>query len=123
MKKILIIDDELKLRETLSDFFSLLNYVVLEAKNGIEGLEKAKENIPHLIICDVNMPFLNGYEFLAEHQKSNFSNIPVILLSAKTESENQRKGIELGAKAYVTKPFAIKELKKIVDFCLNPLSK
>ena len=71
MAKILIIDDEIKLRETIAELFSFINYQVFEAQDGSEGLEKVQEHKPDLIICDVMMPKLDGYGFLERHQKSN----------------------------------------------------
>nr|WP_315186148.1 response regulator [uncultured Flavobacterium sp.] len=119
MSKILIIDDEIKLRETIAELFSLINYQVFEAQDGSEGLEKVQEHKPDLIICDVMMPKLDGYGFLEEHQKSNHSNIPVLLLSAKIEEIDEKTGFSLGAKGYLRKPFVFKELKEIVDFHLR----
>lgn len=119
MQKLLIIDDEVKLRETVSEIFTLFGFQVFEAKDGLEGLEKIKENEPNIILCDVNMPILDGYQFLEKHKKSDYSNIPVLLLSAKIENSDIEKGIQLGAESYITKPFVFKELKKIVDFYLN----
>lgn len=119
MQKLLIIDDEVKLRETISEIFTLFGFQVFEAKDGLDGLQKVKENQPHIILCDVNMPILDGYSFLETHNKSEFSNIPVLLISAKIEAADKEKGINLGAKSYITKPFVFKELKQIVDFHLK----
>jgi DNA-binding response OmpR family regulator len=119
MAKILIIDDEIKLRETIAELFSFINYQVFEAQDGSEGLEKVKEHKPDLIICDVMMPKLDGYGFLERHQKSNHSKIPVLLLSAKIEEIDEKIGFSMGAKGYLRKPFAFKELKEIVDFHLR----
>ena len=116
MSKILIIDDEIKLRETIAELFSLINYQVFEAQDGSEGLEKVKEHKPDLIICDVMMPKLDGYGFLEQHQKSKYSEIPVLLLSAKIEEIDEKTGFSMGAKGYLRKPFTFKELKEIVDF-------
>jgi DNA-binding response OmpR family regulator len=119
MAKILIIDDEIKLRETIAELFSFINYQVFEAQDGSEGLEKVQEHKPDLIICDVMMPKLDGYGFLEQHQKSNYSKIPVLLLSAKIEEIDEKTGYSLGAKGYLRKPFVFKELKEIVDFHLK----
>lgn len=115
MKKIVIIDDEDSLRETISELLMVSGYTVFEAHNGKEGLEKVQETEPNLIICDVMMPVLDGYGFLEKHSKSAFSHIPVLLLTAKVEVTDKEKGINLGAKAYIKKPFVFSELKELVD--------
>lgn len=119
MTKILIIEDEIKLRETVSELLSLAGYDVTEANNGIEGLEKVNQVIPDLIICDVMMPKLDGYGFIQELQKTNHANIPVIFLTAKTESIDLERGMALGAKSYILKPFSFKELKLILEHHLR----
>jgi two-component system, chemotaxis family, chemotaxis protein CheY len=119
MQRLLIIDDETQLRETISEIFTIFGFQVFEAKNGNEGLIKVKEKEPNIILCDVNMPLLDGYGFLKKHQKSDYSDIPVLLLSAKIEPADIEKGLSLGAKTYITKPFVFKELKKTVDFYLS----
>lgn len=119
MTKILIIEDEIKLRETLSELLALAGYEVLEANDGIEGLKKANQANPDLIICDVMMPKLDGYGFIEQLNKTNQSNIPVIFLTAKTESTDLERGIALGAKSYILKPFSFKELKIIIEHHLR----
>ena len=115
MKKIVIIDDEIKLREALVELFSFIGYEIFEAQDGIEGLEKIALHQPDLILCDVMMPKLDGYGFLRIHLTSKHSSIPVILLTAKTEDNDELIGKQLGAKEYIKKPFSFQELKKIVE--------
>lgn len=119
MAKILIIDDEVSLRETVRELLTYLGYDVLEAQNGMEGLEKVKQFIPDLIICDVMMPVLDGYEFMKQHQISDYSYIPVILLTAKVALKDQKIGLALGSKGYLKKPFVLKELKQLLDALLE----
>lgn len=119
MIKILIIEDEIKLRETVNEMLSLAGYHVTEAKDGLDGLEKVKQTNPDLIICDVMMPKLDGYGFIEQLIKTNYSEIPVLFLTAKTESTDLEQGINLGAKAYVFKPFSFQELKKTIEHHLN----
>lgn len=119
MIKILIIEDEIKLRETVSELLSLAGYQVTEAKDGLDGLEKVKQTNPDLIICDVMMPKLDGYGFMEQLKKTNYSDIPVLFLTAKTELIDLERGIALGAKAYVLKPFSFKELKLIIEHHLR----
>ena len=108
--KLLIIEDDDEVRDfifnQLSDYFS-----VLTAKDGIEGLEKAVQEQPNLIVCDVMMPGIDGFE-VTRRLKNDFltSYIPVILLTAHSSEEHRLEGIQAGADAYITKPFSIKYL-------------
>ena len=115
MAKILIIDDELRLRETICELLSYAGYDVLDAQDGMDGLEKVQQFIPDLILCDIMMPVLDGYGFMEKHKISDYSNIPVILLTARIELKDQKKGDALGIKAYLKKPFIFKELKSIIE--------
>lgn len=115
MKTILIIDDEVKLRETIVEMFSFIGYNIIEAQDGVEGLEKVKSEIPDLILCDVMMPKLDGYGFLKNHSNSAFSHIPVLLLTAKTEEKDKQIGFKNGAKGYIKKSFSFHELRKLVE--------
>ncbi|MFH6970564.1 response regulator transcription factor [Flavobacterium petrolei] len=115
MAKILIIDDELRLRETICELLSYAGYDVLDAQDGMDGLEKVQQFIPDLILCDIMMPVLDGYGFMEKHKISDYSNIPVILLTARIELKDQEKGDALGIKGYLKKPFVFKELKNIIE--------
>jgi signal transduction histidine kinase/AraC-like DNA-binding protein len=108
--KLLVIEDDDEVREfifnQLNDYFS-----VFTAKDGLEGLEKAMQGQPNLIVCDVMMPNMNGFEFTCR-LKQDFltSHIPIILLTAHSSEEHQLEGIQAGADAYITKPFSTKYL-------------
>lgn len=115
MSKILIIDDEINLRETIAEMLTYLGYEVYLASNGKEGLDKVKQIKPHLILCDIMMPILDGYGFMEHHIKSEYNTIPVLFLSAKVEQKDKEQGIAIGAKDYVTKPFAFKDLQATID--------
>jgi two-component system chemotaxis response regulator CheY len=115
MAKILIIDDELRLRETICELLSYAGYDVLDAQDGMDGLEKVQQFVPDLILCDIMMPVLDGYGFMEKHNVSDFSNIPVIFLTARVELKDQEKGNALGIKGYLKKPFVFKELKNIIE--------
>lgn len=115
MIKILIIEDEIKLRETVSELLSMSGYEVVEAKDGLDGLEKVKQTNPNLIICDVMMPILDGYGFMEQLKQTSHFNIPVLFLTAKTELIDLERGLALGAKAYLLKPFSFQELKRIIE--------
>jgi DNA-binding response OmpR family regulator len=115
MKTVLIIDDEIKLREAIVELFSFIGYQIVEAQDGLDGLDKVQLHTPDLIICDVMMPKLDGYGFLKKHLTSEQSHIPVVLLTAKTEEVDEIIGKDLGAKEYIKKPFSFQELKQIVE--------
>ena len=106
MKKILVIEDNLDIRENIAEILELANYTVYTAENGSEGVETALSIYPDLVVCDIMMPELDGYEVLdIMHHNSNLQNTPFIFLSAKTENSEFRKGIQLGADDYIPKPF------------------
>jgi DNA-binding response OmpR family regulator len=115
MKKIVIIDDEIKLREAIVELFSFIGYQIIEANDGLDGFDKVQLHRPDLIICDVMMPKLDGYGFLKKHLASELASIPVVLLTAKTEELDEIIGKGLGAKEYIKKPFTFQELKRVVE--------
>ena len=116
MKKILLIEDNDDVRENTAEILELSNYKVILAENGKIGIEKALEHSPDLIICDIMMPVLDGYGVLhAVHKNDAIKNTPFIFLTAKTERGDFRKGMELGADDYITKPFTGTELLNAVD--------
>ncbi len=106
--KILVVDDELLIRNVIKEYCISENYSVLEAENGIEAIEIIKNNDVDLIILDVMMPKMDGYSTLKEI--NNIKNIPVIMLSARKEEYDKLLGFELGVDDYLTKPFSPKEL-------------
>ena len=120
MKSILVIEDNLEVRENIAEILELANYRVLTAANGKQGVEQAKRAIPDLIICDVMMPELDGYGVLHLLAKSDdTASIPFIFLTAKTEKSDIRKGMNLGADDYLTKPFDDVELLDAVEIRLR----
>ncbi|QEC65787.1 response regulator [Panacibacter ginsenosidivorans] len=122
MKKILIIEDNEDIRSNTAEILQLSNYKVIEAADGKTGIEKAIEHKPDLIICDIMMPGLDGYGVLhAIHKNEAIKNTPFIFLTAKTERSDFRKGMELGADDYITKPFSGTELLNAVDSRLKKL--
>lgn len=105
MKTILIIEDDTVLRETTAEILELENYKVVTAANGKRGAELAKIIMPDIVVCDIMMPELDGYDvlkILSEDEKTK--RIPFIFMSAKTEIKDVRKGMDLGADDYLTKP-------------------
>lgn len=106
MKKILVIEDNLDIRENLVEILELSGYEVLSAENGKIGVDKACKELPDLILCDIMMPELDGYGVLHILGKNALTySIPFIFLTAKTEKEDFRRGMSLGADDYITKPF------------------
>jgi DNA-binding response OmpR family regulator len=116
MKTLLLIEDNDEIRENTAEILELARYKVFTAANGKIGVELALEKKPDLIICDIMMPVLDGYGVLhAIHRNEEIKNTPFIFLSAKTERGDLRKGMELGADDYITKPFDATELLNAVD--------
>jgi CRP-like cAMP-binding protein/CheY-like chemotaxis protein len=122
MKTILLIEDNDDIRQNTTEILSLSNYKVIVAEDGKSGLEKALEFCPDLIICDIMMPLLDGYGVLhAVHKNDSIKNTPFIFLTAKTERNDFRKGMEMGADDYITKPFTGTELLNAVDSRLKKI--
>ena len=116
IKKILLIEDDAVLRENTAELLELLGYQVITAANGKIGVEKAINQYPHVIVCDIMMPELNGYDVLdALSNNEQTKYIPFIFLSAKTERLDVRKGMNLGADDYITKPFNEEELVSAIE--------
>jgi CheY-like chemotaxis protein/CRP-like cAMP-binding protein len=116
MKRVLIIEDDSVLRENTAELLELSNYETLTASNGQIGLEMATKHKPDIIICDIMMPILDGYgvlEGLSKQDETRF--IPFIFLSAKTERQDVRKGMDSGADDYITKPFNEDEIISAIE--------
>jgi DNA-binding response OmpR family regulator len=114
--KILLIEDEDFIRENTAEMLELANYKVVTAENGKVGVKKAKANKPDLIICDIMMPELDGYGvlyFLGKDPET--STIPFIFLTAKTDKNDRRKGMSLGADDYLSKPFKEMDLLEAIE--------
>lgn len=111
MKKILVIEDEPLVRANILQILEFEDFDVVGAENGLLGALWAQEKLPDLIICDVMMPEINGYEVLdALRQNSMTATIPFIFLTAMADKADVRRGMELGADDYLTKPFTADEL-------------
>ena len=109
--KILVVDDDLGTRLSISDYLELSGYSVIMAKDGQDGLSMVKANHPNLIVTDIVMPRLNGYEFLRQvRQYPQFRLLPVILLTARTKTEERILGYQSGCDLYLPKPFELEEL-------------
>ncbi|MEC4986841.1 MAG: response regulator transcription factor [Oscillatoria sp. PMC 1068.18] len=119
-KKLLLIDDDPNLILLVKDYLEFRGYEVITAENGREALDVLDREIPHLIICDVMMPEMDGHA-LVEHirQDPRISWIPVLFLSAKGQSSDRVKGLNIGADVYMVKPFEPEELVAQVESSLR----
>lgn len=123
-KKILLIEDDLIVRENTAEILSLANYKVYTAVNGKDGVEKAIKTKPDIIICDIIMPKLDGYGvYKIITQDLTLKHIPFIFLSAKTENADRRRAMELGADDYLTKPFNESELLNAIEIRIEKQKK
>lgn len=116
MSKILIIEDEKNIRDTINEILELHNYQTEVAENGLIGVAKALQFRPDLIICDVMMPQMDGFETLKSIRSINdIKNTPFVFLTAKTEKRDFREGMNSGADDFLNKPFNTKELLQVID--------
>jgi len=116
MTKILVIEDEQKMRLRIQEILTYEGFETMGAANGHIGVQLAKEHLPDLILCDIVMPELNGYGVLAELRRDPLTvTIPFIFLTAKTAMNDLREGMNLGADDYLTKPFMIDELLATIN--------
>ncbi len=125
MERILIIEDDKNIRDTLKDILELSGYHVLTTNNGREGYHSIIENRPDLVLCDVSMPEMDGFELLgAINQRLKDEIIPPFLfLTAKVEKQDIRHGMSLGADDYILKPFDCEEVLKIIRLRLDTRKK
>lgn len=116
MAKLLIVDDEMHIRDLVQKYATFENYESETAENGLEAIEKVKQNEYDLVIMDIMMPELDGFSAVKEIRK--ISQVPVIMLSARSEEYDKLYGFDLGIDDYVTKPFSPKELMRRVNAVL-----
>jgi len=115
-KKVLIIEDNNDIRDNVVEILELANYQVFEANNGKTGVDLANKNLPDIILCDIMMPELDGYGVLyLLNKNAETATIPFIFLTAKAERLDLRKGMEMGADDYLTKPFDDMELLNAIE--------
>lgn len=111
MKKILVVDDSYTIRQSTVELLKAEGFDAIAAENGQQGIQIAKDYLPDMVLCDVTMPELDGYEVLTTlRQNSTTAAIPFIFLTARAAKEDIRLGMELGADDYLTKPFTAAEL-------------
>ena len=107
-KKILIVEDEANIRELLRLYLEREGYTVLEAENGVEGIKKWKSDKPDMLLLDVMMPVMDGWEVCREIRAE--SDVPIIMLTAKGETADRVSGLEMGADDYIVKPLEMPEV-------------
>jgi CheY-like chemotaxis protein len=115
-KTILVVDDEPRIRETLESRLEMNEYCVLTARNGIEGLDKAVNHMPDIILLDIMMPEMNGLEMLELLRKNpECDNIAVIMLTARNRKEDIERAESYGIDDYIVKPFEMFSLIEKID--------
>ena len=120
MNKVLIIEDEKNIRETIKEILDLNDYKTDTAENGLIGVAKTIQFKPDLIICDIMMPEMDGFETLRNIRSINgISTTPFIFLTAKTEKVDLREGMNSGADDFLNKPFNTKELLEVIELRIN----
>jgi DNA-binding response OmpR family regulator len=120
-KKILVVDDKLELRNLLKSYLIQEGFDVVTANDGQEALHVARHEKPNLIILDLMMPEMGGYEFMRSYNRE--ADTPVVILTAKIDENDKVLGLELGADDYVTKPFSLRELTARVRAVLRRAEK
>ena len=120
---ILVVDDDVKLRSTISDYLTESGFSVLTAADGAEAINAFEKNkdIIDLVLLDIMMPKIDGYDVLKIIRES--SDVPVIMLSAREHEKDQLRGYELGADNYITKPFLLSVLKENIKVCIQRTNK
>lgn len=116
-KRILIVDDEPRIRHFVRMNLQLEGFQVGEASDGLEAVRKVKEDVVDLVVLDVEMPTLDGFETLRELRR--FSTVPVIMLTVRSDEDDRIRGLDLGADDYVTKPFSARELASRIKAVLR----
>jgi two-component system KDP operon response regulator KdpE len=116
-KLILVVDDEARMRRFMQMNLDLEGYRVIEAENGLQAVNRVRDDLPDLVLMDVMMPEMDGFEALRLIRET--SNVPVIMLTVKGDEDDRVRGLELGADDYVTKPFSPRELSSRIKAVLR----
>src|SRR5450756_1953514 len=116
-RRILVVDDEPDLVHAVRLYLEMEGYLVVEASNGYEAMEKVREKLPDLVVLDVMMPEMDGFETLERIR--DVHNVPVIMLTVRGEEADKVRGLQLGADDYVTKPFSQRELLSRIQAVLR----
>jgi two-component system chemotaxis response regulator CheY len=119
-KSILIVDDSVSIRKSVAFVLGQENYTIVEAVDGLDGLKKAEENSCQLVITDINMPNMNGIEFIkALRNTAAYKFIPIIALTTESQGSKMQEGKEAGATGWIVKPFTSEKLIAIVKKILG----
>lgn len=119
-RRILVIEDESSIRENIREMLEAEGFEVTEAADGTEGVRKSVEHVPDLVVCDVNMPGMDGFQVLSSLRASTDTHhVPFLFLTARADRTSLRRGMELGAEDYLTKPFSRQELLAAVGTRLS----
>ncbi|MCE1246239.1 MAG: response regulator [Firmicutes bacterium] len=119
--KVLLVDDDKQILSSLRVYLELENYQVETASNGQEAIEKVKRNKPEILVLDVMMPEMDGFEVLEQLKaEEQYADIPVVMLTAKSQDIDVLKGFRMGASSYMTKPFNLNELVENIELILHP---
>lgn len=119
---ILVVDDDLGTRLAIGDYLEAVGYSIVMAENGFEALKRVEDHQPHLIVTDVTMPQMDGYEFIRQlRQRPALRLLPVVFLTARIETRDRIRGYQLGCDVYLPKPFELQELGVIVRNLLERL--
>lgn len=120
MTKILVIDDDLSIRNSLKEILTILSFETIIAPDSATGILLAKTDFPDLILCDIMMPNIDGYQVLKELKENSLTtNIPFIFLTAKSHFSEIREGMNMGADDYIVKPFTFKDLSRAINIRLE----
>lgn len=119
MKTIMVVEDDSDIRLSLKDLLELQGYDVLTAENGLEALKVLKKSAtpPNLILLDMKMPVMNGWEFAEEFHKTYHDTSPIVVVTAAADAEQRAK--DINASGWVSKPFALGEMLKKIKECEN----
>jgi len=115
MKKILIIEDNYEIRDNTAELLDLAGYSVITAKDGLEGIKASTEHLPELILCDIMMPGVDGYEVLRHIRTNTLTDkINFVFVTASVEQKEMKAAMDLGADGYLRKPFEENDLLALV---------
>lgn len=114
---VLIVDDEMRMRRVIADYLHIKNYRTVEAADGVEALEKFRAERPDLVLLDVMMPRMNGWDVCRTIRETDTT--PIIMLTARSEESDELQGFELGADEYIAKPFSLKILLARIEAVLR----
>jgi two-component system chemotaxis response regulator CheY len=115
--RLLVIDDDATIREMLDMVLTSEGYEVISAAHGAAGLAMLDRMRPHVILLDMKMPIMDGWEFLRRYRQRSDQSIPIVVLTAA--QDDKRRAADVGAAAYLAKPFAIDDLIRVLDECLQ----